>query len=311
MEPGRRLIHEIQLLSALFPGGRQLARDLHALRVAARERRRGLAEADIAKTHLLQLPQRLTESFLARKCPNRLVHGELEHLMDVASVDANVEHVLSKALATAFIARDEDVGHEHHLDSEIARAFTLLAASTCHVEAEGSRGVSTLPRKRSVGEDAANFVEGLHIRHGIRSRRFSDRTLDDADDVVERIEAGDVIEGADALTEVLFRRMLAVQLRLERAKQHVVDERARRAFGEAGDGGDAAERDLDVDAFEVVLPSADEREPARAELATFARNLDALGAAEILRGERTLAHSAHRASEDDSASVLTARSEER
>ena len=86
--------------------------------------------------------------------------------------------------------------------------------------------VSAFARERRVGEDAADLVERFHVRDRIRPRRFADRTLVDADDVVDRFGAGDRVERADDFAEVLLGAVLAVQSRLERAQQHVVDERA-------------------------------------------------------------------------------------
>ena len=51
--------------------------------------------------------------------------------------------------------------------------------------------------------------------------------------------------------------------------------------------GHRAERDLDVDALEVVLARAGQRDPARTETAALARNRNLLRAGEIRAGERT------------------------
>ena len=58
-----------------------------------------------------------------------------------------------------------------------------------------------------------------------------------------------VVERADALAEVLLGGVLAGELRLERAIQHVVDERALAGPRDAGHDGQRAERDADVDAL--------------------------------------------------------------
>ena len=65
---------------------RELARDLEPLRLAAGQRRGRLAESQIAESDLLQLPERLAELLLAREEANRLVDGELEHVVDVLAV---------------------------------------------------------------------------------------------------------------------------------------------------------------------------------------------------------------------------------
>src|SRR5215831_13816658 len=204
------LVHRVQIASALF-SERQLPRNLEALRFAARERRRRLAEPQITKPDLLQLPERLAEFLFARKEADRFVDGELENLVDVAAVHANVEHRGLESLAAAFVAGHEHVRHEHHLDLEIAGALARFAAAARDVEAEGAGGVPALSRQRSIGEDPSDLVERLDVRDGVRARRLADRTLVDADDVVDRVGARQRVVVTNALAEVLFSRMLAVQ----------------------------------------------------------------------------------------------------
>ena len=172
----------------------------------------------------------------------------------------HLEHLRLEALAAALVARHEHVGHEHHLDLEIARALARLAAPAGDVEAEGAGGVAALPRSGSVGEDAPDLVVRLHVRHRVRARRAADRALVDEHHVVERLAAG---ERCRTRRRVSPRCCLAecspVSLRLERAIQHVVHERALARARHAGDRGHRAERDAEVDALEVVLARAGER----------------------------------------------------
>ncbi len=86
VQPRGRLVHDVELAATLSACRRQLARDLDALRLAAGERRRRLAESQVAESDLLQLPERLAELLLAREEPDRLVDGELEHVVDVLPV---------------------------------------------------------------------------------------------------------------------------------------------------------------------------------------------------------------------------------
>src|SRR5262245_55270296 len=143
MEPRRRLIHHVQLLAALSPREHELSRDLQSLCLSAGQRRRRLSEPQIAETDLLQLPECLAELFFAREKANRLVDGQVEHLVDVLAMHANVEHVRLEATATARVARHENVRHENHLDLEIAGALARFAASPRDVEAERARGVAS------------------------------------------------------------------------------------------------------------------------------------------------------------------------
>jgi hypothetical protein len=64
---------------------RQLAGDLDALGLAAGQRGRRLAQAQVAEPHLLQLPERLRQPVLLQEEADGLVHGELEHVVDGAA----------------------------------------------------------------------------------------------------------------------------------------------------------------------------------------------------------------------------------
>jgi hypothetical protein len=92
--------------------------------------------------------------------PHRLVHRELEHLVDVLPPHGHVEHLGLEPLAAARVARHEDVGHEHHLDLDVARALARLAPPAGDVEREGAPRVAALPRERRAREDAPDLVAG-------------------------------------------------------------------------------------------------------------------------------------------------------
>ena len=110
----------------------------------------------------------------------------------------------------------------------------------------------------------------------------------------------------DALAEILLRRMLAVKLGLERAQQHVVHERALAGARDAGHRRDGAERDLDVDALEVVLARAGQRDPSRTHAPPLGGNGDFAAAGEVRAGERALRDARDRPVEDEVPALLAA-----
>ena len=142
---------------------------------------------------------------------------------DVAPVHPHLEHFGLEALAAAGIAGHEDVGHEHHLHFQVAGALAGLAAAAGDVEAEGARRVPALAGERRRGEDPPDLVERLDVGDGVGPRRAPDRLLVDEHDVVHRLPAGERVERADALAQVLLGGVLAVQPRSP------VRDRARRA----------------------------------------------------------------------------------
>src|SRR5256886_11908402 len=91
---------------------RQLAGDLQALRLAARERGRRLAQPQVTEPDLLQVPQGAGQPRLAVKPPQRLIHGPFEHVVDGAATELHLEHLLLEALAGADLTRHE-IGRAH------------------------------------------------------------------------------------------------------------------------------------------------------------------------------------------------------
>src|SRR6185437_12945162 len=113
---------------------------------------------------------------------------------------------------------------------------------------------------------------------------LADRALVDADDVVDRVGAGERVELADGLAEMLLGAMLAMEAGLEGAQQHVMYECALTRTGNPGHRRHGAERNLDVDAFEVVLARAGERDPPRPEAPALRRHRDLFPPREIGSG---------------------------
>src|SRR5262245_65185292 len=110
-----------------------MRRNFHPLRLAARQRRRRLTEAEIAEADLvedLEPPQHFRR---AAEKSERLAHREIEHLTNRAAAVPHLEHLRLESLAVALIARDEHVGKELHLDADLALALTGLAPAAGHV----------------------------------------------------------------------------------------------------------------------------------------------------------------------------------
>ena len=154
-----------------------------------------------------------------------------------------------EAVAAAHGAGDPDVGQEIHFQPIRAVAFAGLAAAALHVEAESARLVAAAFRLGKLRVEVADVVEQLDVRAGIRARRAADRRLVDDDQLVELVDAFDAI----VLARLAF---AAHQVAEQRFGDDVVHERAFAGAAGAGDADECAERDFDVDVFEVVVASA-------------------------------------------------------
>ena len=171
----------------MLPGGdlRELGGELHALRLAARQRRRRLAEADVAQADRVERLQAPADLRDVLEEDDGLLDGHVEHVGDRLALEADVERLLVVALAVALLARHVDVGQEVHLDLDLPVAAADLAAPALDVEREAPRLVAARPRLLGLGEQVADDVEEARVGRRVRARRAPDRRLVDLDDLVE------------------------------------------------------------------------------------------------------------------------------
>src|SRR5690606_21553691 len=115
--------------------------ELDALRLAARERRRRLTEADVPETDLderLEVPRDRRHRGEELR---GLLDRHVEHVGDGLALEVHLERLAVVARTVAHLARDVDVGQEVHLDLQRAVARARLAAAALDVEREAARRV--------------------------------------------------------------------------------------------------------------------------------------------------------------------------
>jgi hypothetical protein len=127
---------------------REMAGELEPLRLAARERRHRLAEAQVLEPDVGERLEPGDHVGLAGEERHRFGHRQLEHVGDAAVAPLHLEHLGAEALAVAVGAAQVHVGQELHLDVLEAVAAAGGAAAVAGVEAERSRGVAALARER-------------------------------------------------------------------------------------------------------------------------------------------------------------------
>ena len=193
----------------------------------------------------------------------------------------HLEHLRLEAAAVALIARHEHVGEKLHLDAHFAFALAGFAAAAGDVEREMARGEAARLGVLRRGENLADRIERLQVRHGIRPRRASDRRLIDEHDVADELGAFELAERADALLRSAFRA-------LHRGIQHVVHERRLARSADTGDAGERVQRNLDVDVLEVVLGRAEQPQLLPAAPPPRRRHRNRQIAAQVLRRQRSL-----------------------
>ena len=235
---------------------RQLLRQLHALRLAARQRRRLLPDLDVVEADAFQGFQLVAHARHGLEELRAFLDRHVEDVGDGLALELDLKRLAVVALALALVAGDVDVGQEMHLDLDQPVALAGLAAPTLDVERETPGLVAARPRLGQLGKPLADGREGPGVGRGIGARRAPDRALVDVDDLVEIF---------DALDALMLRRMLA------RARELAGDTLVERldqqgrlaAAGDAGDAGEGRQRNLAGHVLQVVALGADDGDLAR------------------------------------------------
>src|SRR4029078_7032695 len=92
----------------------------------------------------------------------------------------------------------------------------------------------------------ANWIERFEIRDRIRTRCPADRRLIDERDIGDVLEARKIAVCANAPIPIALRAF-------DRRVQHVMHQRGLARSAYAGDARDGVQRDVDIDAFEIVF----------------------------------------------------------
>ena len=251
MQAGGRFIEQIERLAGVGPS--KLGGEFDALGFAAGECRGALAEREVIEADVAQRLQDAADFRNVGEQLDGLAARHVEHVGDALAVEVHFEHVAVVALAAAGVALDPDIGQEVHLDANLAVAFAGFAAAAGDVEAEAPRGVAAQFRFGELREQLADQIEHAGVGGGVRGRRVAERLLIDADHFVDQLDAADRFVRAGNGAR-------AVQRFGELVVEHVFDERALAAAADAGDGDERAEREFDVDVFEIVVARADDFE---------------------------------------------------
>ena len=140
VQPGGGLVENVQRLAGVALG--QLPGQLHPLRLAAGKSGRALPQLDVGQADIDQGLQLAGQHGHGVEERPSLLHGHVQHLVDVLALVANVQRLPVVALALALVAGDVDVGQEVHFHLEYPVALAGFAAPALDVEAEAARLVA-------------------------------------------------------------------------------------------------------------------------------------------------------------------------
>src|SRR5918996_1510344 len=279
VEARGRLVEDVEGPAGGPP--RQLRGQLHPLRLATRQRRRGLAHLDVPEPHVRE---GLEVAGDHRDVPEELqglVHAHGQDVGDAAVLDPHRQRLPVVPLALAHLAGHVDVWEEVHLDLDLAVARTRLAASAPDVEREPARLVPADPGLGGLREQPPNVVEHPRVGGRVRPGGPADRRLVDVDDLVDLLPA-------DQPSVAPGDNPGAVHLLLERSMHHVLDQGRLARARHAGDAYQEAQRERHVDPLQVVLPGALHFEGATVRDPPDPRRGDAPPPGQVRAGDRRI-----------------------
>ncbi|GJD71291.1 hypothetical protein MMMDOFMJ_4246 [Methylobacterium gnaphalii] len=296
VQSGRRLIEDIE--RAARGALRELLGEFHALGLAARQRRRLLADMDVVEPDALQGFHLLADRGHRLEQLGGLLDRRVEDVGDRLAAILHLQGLAVVALALADVAGDVDVGQEVHLDLDDAIAGAGLAAAALHVEGEAPRLVASGLGLGQSREPVADRCEGAGIGRRVRARRAPDRRLVDVDHLVEKLQSLDALVRGRML-------QCAVQLLRCSLVERIDDEGRLAAARDPGDAGEGAKRDRDVDVLQVVAPCANDPDVPLLGRAARRRHAHGQLTGEVFRreGGRVVEHLRGRALRDDLAAM--------
>src|SRR6185503_2843972 len=161
----RRLVEDVERLGS---GSLQQVRsELDALRFAAGQRRRRLAQPQVAQPNVIQNTQAIRNLLHFTKETDRLAHSHVQHFVNILAAITNVENLLFETRAFAFFAHQLHVSKKLHLNGDCSVALANLAAPTRKIEREVRRIKSSRLSFTRARKDFAYRVVHLDVRHRV------------------------------------------------------------------------------------------------------------------------------------------------
>ncbi len=173
VQAGGRLVQDVQ--GAAGVAARQLLGQLDALRLAAGQRGRALAQLDVAQAHVHQRFQLAGDRRHRLEQLQRILDGHFQHVVDVEALVEDLQRFAVVALAVADVAGHVHVRQEVHLDLDQAVALAGFAAAAAYVEAEAARRIAARTRFRYLRVQFAQRREQAGVGGRVGARGAADR----------------------------------------------------------------------------------------------------------------------------------------
>ena len=252
VEPRSRFIEDVERRALLAFA--QFERELDALGLAAGQRRRRLAERQIAEADGVERGEFVHHARNIPKQRDGLAHRHIEDVGNRFSVEQDLQRLAIIAPPTATRARRVGVGHELHIQFDGTIALTALAAPAPDVEGKPAGLVATNLGERHLRVEIAQQGEQIDVARWIGARTAADRLLVDLHQLFKKIE----ILNLAVFTRDGFR---AVEFACGGRGEDVVDQCAFAGTAHPGHTRQQANRKLRIDVAEIIRTRLAHRQP--------------------------------------------------
>src|ERR1700678_1455563 len=259
----------------------QMGSQLHPLRFASRQRSSRLSKPQVAEANFIENPQFFRQPRNIGEELQSLTNCKIQNLVNILAFVTYVKHLGFVARALALVTDQFHISQKLHFNGDCAVALAVFATASGHVKREMAGREATLLRLRQRSKQFSDNVKRLDISHGIRAWRAPNGRLVDKYDLVNKIGALNVIPQNS--------RRAAIPLPLGHHQALIENVVQQGGFSRAGDASNRhqhAERDFQIDALQVVCPSAHDANFVSTRLAPLRRNLDVQFIGEITARER-------------------------
>ena len=187
MQSCRWFVEDVERAACVLSG--KFCSQLDALALTSGKGVAGLAKLYITQSDFLQDFDLAEDCGLILKELDRLIDGHVEHIRYAFTSEPDLECLSVVSLASTFLAGNEDVGQEVHLDGAVSVASTSFATAAFHVEGEASRLVTSDSSLRKFDEELAYVGKDICVSGWIGARCTAKRTLVDVDYLVDILQS--------------------------------------------------------------------------------------------------------------------------
>ena len=183
-----------------------------------------------------------------------LIDRHVQDIRDIFVLVENLQDFRPKSFPFAGLTGDDDILQKLHVEHLKSGSLAGLTAASLGVEGEVAWFEAVPLGFPGAGKEIPDLTEDLDIGGRVGPEALSDGRLVDEDEVVDLFKALDGVKGS------FFKFGIPVAFRA--GIENVLDQRGLPCAGDTRDADHHAQRNPDIDPFQVVFPCIPDRDPS-------------------------------------------------